>query len=467
MLFSGGYYLLIRFYRNHTFFLTPERSHFPKKNILHQFKPLVGATVVLATSYPNDRAFYIRFSNGSDLHVQCFGRHSGILMVNGSEVVDSFKNLKPEPEFHIPQKEIFWSSDINEFGTRNKFISPETLGNLQHEGFFNCKDQAAFWQSYVSRLNQLPIRIYRTQNGGYGLSLYAHSEELDQYRDISSALHDFARLYISKSRFEQLRQELTQGTEKEINHLNKRLKKVELHLRKLQSRTSFKEVADVLMANLHQIPSGSDKVELLNFYTGQQEVISLKKDLSPQKNAERYYQKAKNSHLELQYAQNQVKDIKNRQARLSDRLMLIEKATTTKELQQLSNTLHKTNKKSKEQKELPYRSFHNGSFDIWVGKNAKSNDVLLKMAQKNDVWLHAREVAGSHVLIKNPEGKKLPESVIEFAASLAAKFSKSKNDGLTAVIYTSPKFVRKFKGALPGQVKVDREDVILVEPYKE
>ena len=74
-------------------------------------------------------------------------------------------------------------------------------------------------------------------------------------------------------------------------------------------------------------------------------------------------------------------------------------------------------------------------------------------------------MAGSHVLVKNPSNADLSEDVIEFAASLAARFSKNQHESLAAVIYTSPKYVRKFKGALPGQVRVDREEVILVAPY--
>ena len=97
--------------------------------------------------------------------------------------------------------------------------------------------------------------------------------------------------------------------------------------------------------------------------------------------------------------------------------------------------------------------------------SAKHNDALLKLAHKNDLWFHARGVAGSHVLLKNVEQKTVSTDVLEYAASLAARYSKNQHESLAAVIYTSPKYVRKFKGALPGQVRVDREEVVLVAPF--
>ena len=102
---------------------------------------------------------------------------------------------------------------------------------------------------------------------------------------------------------------------------------------------------------------------------------------------------------------------------------------------------------------------------ILVGKNSKNNDLLtLKHAAKNDIWLHARGMAGSHVVIKTKAGQTLPNSVLEYAASLAAHFSKGKTDSLCPVIYTEKKYVRKIKGAPTGQVVVDKENTILVEP---
>jgi predicted ribosome quality control (RQC) complex YloA/Tae2 family protein len=78
--------------------------------------------------------------------------------------------------------------------------------------------------------------------------------------------------------------------------------------------------------------------------------------------------------------------------------------------------------------------------------------------------LHAKDVSGSHVIIRNPGNQVISDSIIERAAQIAAYYSKAKNEGLAAVIYCDCKYVRKPKGAHPGMVKVNREETILVEP---
>jgi predicted ribosome quality control (RQC) complex YloA/Tae2 family protein len=105
------------------------------------------------------------------------------------------------------------------------------------------------------------------------------------------------------------------------------------------------------------------------------------------------------------------------------------------------------------------------NYKIWIGKNAQHNDTLtLKYSFKEDLWLHAKDVPGSHVLVKYQSGKKFPKEVIERAAQLAAYNSKRKTDSLCPVAFTPKKHVRKRKGDPAGAVVVEREEVILVEP---
>jgi predicted ribosome quality control (RQC) complex YloA/Tae2 family protein len=122
-------------------------------------------------------------------------------------------------------------------------------------------------------------------------------------------------------------------------------------------------------------------------------------------------------------------------------------------------------KKEKQEIVLPYHAVEFNGYHIWIGKNAKANDILtLKYAFKEDLWLHAKDVPGSHVVIKYKAGKNFPKDVIERGAQLAAYYSKRKNETLCPVAVTSKKFVRKRKGDPAGAVVVEREEVIMVEP---
>jgi predicted ribosome quality control (RQC) complex YloA/Tae2 family protein len=108
---------------------------------------------------------------------------------------------------------------------------------------------------------------------------------------------------------------------------------------------------------------------------------------------------------------------------------------------------------------LPYRLVEFQGYQIWVGKNNKSNDQMLKLAQKNDMWLHAKDVAGSHVIIKK-KGSIYPDSVIQHAAQLAARNSKAKTQSVVPVIAVLRKFVSKPKNAALGEVSVQKEEIV-------
>jgi predicted ribosome quality control (RQC) complex YloA/Tae2 family protein len=104
-------------------------------------------------------------------------------------------------------------------------------------------------------------------------------------------------------------------------------------------------------------------------------------------------------------------------------------------------------------------------FEVLVGKNAKNNDLLTQQyAYKEDLWLHARDATGSHVVVKYKSGQVFTNSLIEKAASLAAYYSKRRNETLSPVIVTRKKFVRKPKGLPDGMVVLEKEEVVMVEP---
>src|SRR5947208_10946311 len=106
-----------------------------------------------------------------------------------------------------------------------------------------------------------------------------------------------------------------------------------------------------------------------------------------------------------------------------------------------------------------------GGFRVLVGKNAKQNDELtMKIAKKEDLWFHARHVPGSHVVLQTTNSKQIPKEAIEQAAEIAAYFSDAKTQKHAPVAYTRRKFVRKRKGSAPGEVVIEKEEVVLVTP---
>src|SRR5690606_7456384 len=237
-------------------------------------------------------------------------------------------------------------------------------------------------------------------------------------------------------------------------------------LLEIENDTNYKTWADLLMANMHNIKPGLDKITLPNFYNNDLPIeIKIKKDLPPQKNAALFYKKAKNQHIEIERLKEALSGKEDEIKNLKEEITEIEKIDDLKKLRQKTASMGTSANTEKQIESLPFHEFNMDGCRIWVGRNAKGNDELtLKYSHKEDLWLHAKDVTGSHVVIKHQAGKKFPKPVIEKAAQLAAYNSKRKTESLCPVIVTSKKYVRKRKGDPAGAVVVEREEIIMVEP---
>jgi predicted ribosome quality control (RQC) complex YloA/Tae2 family protein len=224
---------------------------------------------------------------------------------------------------------------------------------------------------------------------------------------------------------------------------------------------SYRLQADLLMAYGHSIPKGSQSVELPDFSGSGTVEIRLKKDLSAVENAERFYRKSKGQQQDAQRLEARIESWKeNLKSNTNQHIALM----AVENWAGLKPFLQAVALDNEEKEILPYHAHRFLDYDIWVGKSAKANDELLRLAHKDDLWLHARDVAGSHVVIRTKKGKTTPAPVVERAAAWAAYYSKGKSEGLCPVMGTERKYVRKGKHMLPGQVRVEKEKTILVEP---
>jgi predicted ribosome quality control (RQC) complex YloA/Tae2 family protein len=299
-------------------------------------------------------------------------------------------------------------------------------------------------------------------------SLLLSERIVKENRDPIKALNEFFTHYSQLNAFTTEKASAIANLKSRIEATENYLQKSQSKLLELESDNNYKIWADLLMANLHAIPLGSDRVTLPDFYRENHPVeIKIKKDLTPQKNAALFYKKSKNQQIEINHLKTLIDGKQKEKERLVSQRRQLEEASDLKSLRKATQELNIV-KKEKEATPLPYREFEHNGFKIWVGKNAQSNDILtLKYGYKEDLWLHAKDVAGSHVLIKYQAGKNFPKDVIEYAAQLAAYYSKRKNESLCPVTITPKKYVRKRKGDPAGAVMVEREEVVMVEPRKE
>jgi predicted ribosome quality control (RQC) complex YloA/Tae2 family protein len=275
------------------------------------------------------------------------------------------------------------------------------------------------------------------------------------------ALRSYLRWYF----FEREKILLLGESGRQLKSIRNRLKTYQARKSEMNNQRSFKEIGDLILGHAHSIRKGTSEALITDFFTGQRIRLKINPDLSAAENAEKCYKKAKNQGLEIAHLDQNI-DALTAQLKVWENIETEAlKAATPKDLRpyrEFVPQLKGGGQKSIENQK-PYKRLEYSGFEIWLGKNAKSNDALLKDAHKNDIWMHAADVSGSHVIIRNM-GKPVAKSTLEAVASYCAFNSKGKSQTLQTVMYTERKMVSKAKNGLPGQVKVAKFQTIDVQP---
>ncbi len=446
------------------------------RNSVDLFSDLLLHEVQDVRVFENERAIGMYFLGEQVLVFKLFGNRSNVILFQSGEHSGQFqKRLGKDFELSLGQLdrkidqtfEAFQQAD-GDWMTLYPTFGKEGGSYLDSLGYANqsIMGQWNLLQTTLEYLDDPLISIVET-NKGIALSLFpVHVESLYQTRDVFDALNQFYSLHYSVGEFRREKSLLAETLGKLHLKAIHYLETLEKQQVKRDSSLAYEEIGNILMAYLHLIPPGVKSVELEDFYHGGKVNIKLNSLLSGPENAENYYRKAKNFSKEIAQWESNVARKKAEILELGEQLKGIEAAQVRRELKPYLQYLQVQKSTKQSAEELPFKQFVTGGWTIWVGKNAKNNDLLtLKYAKKFDIWLHARDVSGSHVIIRNPQQRTVPKHVIEKAAELAAHFSKRATESLCPVIVTAKKYVRKTKDLLPGQVIVDREEeVVLVKP---
>lgn len=235
--------------------------------------------------------------------------------------------------------------------------------------------------------------------------------------------------------------------------------------------TALRDQANVLMARLHEVPRGASEVELQDFEGGTV-TLELDPSLSAVENAEVLYDQAKRRERAAQRLPARVREAVAEQNRLESLLESLEAGTADPEevARWVADVRPSDGKGSAEEDRLPYRSFRSsGGLEIRVGRSGRGNDELtFHNSAPDDIWLHARDVAGAHVILRwGDRNQNPPKRDLLEAAILAAVNSKARTSGTVPVDWTRRKYVRSPRNAPPGAVIPDRVETVFVEPDPE
>ncbi len=445
-----------------------------KRNSANLFSEILDKKVSTLVQYENERCFSIALEDDYTLLFKMHGNRANIILFHHHAIISLFKN-----SLHHDKNILLQNLDRPLTQTEEEFIKNggdyfslfPTFGKVikQHlkANDYESKSIAEKWQFIDAILLALKSsNIHLTKiNDIAVLSLIKSGEIYATHQSPITVLNQFYYDYISVSQLSKEKSKVLKKLNGNKKRVSNYIKKTQKKLDTIKSGRKLSEIADIIMANLHTISGNINEVELFDFYKNQPLKIKLNKNISPQKNAENYYRKSKNRKLEIASLENNLREKSKALKTAQAQIAAISAFEDFKSLRSYlkNNGLAKVEKVT--QTTVPYKKYTYLGFDILVGKNAKSNDILTqKFAWKDDLWLHAKDVSGSHVVIKKQAGKEFPKPLIEKVAALAAYHSKRKTDSLCPVIYTPKKFVRKPKGSLPGQVVVEKEQVVLVVP---
>ncbi|MCL2697752.1 MAG: NFACT family protein [Oscillospiraceae bacterium] len=239
-------------------------------------------------------------------------------------------------------------------------------------------------------------------------------------------------------------------------------------------RDKFRKWGDLISANLYALEKGAESLTAQDFESGESVDVPLDPILTPAKNAQKYYAEYKKLQTAEKTLTKLIKDSENELIYLDSVLEAASRASSDSELLEIkreliesgyikSAGLKKGAKQEKPSEPLKFTSSDN--VNIFVGRNNRQNDLLtFKLAKPHDIWLHTKDIAGSHVIIKseNPSQKTLEE-----AAQLAARFSKARDSSRVPVDYTEVRYVKKPAGAKPGMVIFTHNKTLYVTPSEE
>jgi predicted ribosome quality control (RQC) complex YloA/Tae2 family protein len=353
-------------------------------------------------------------------------------------------------------------------------IPPDTSTDaLTYEDWQNLFQR---WQEWLQVLNVGKFQPAWTKNGytvmGWG--------GVSPAKNIQELICRYYTDQLNEQVFVQLRHQLSQKLMNILGKLRIKAQTFSDRLQQSDQAEEYRQKADLLMANLHHWQPGMQEISLPDFETEQLIAIALLPDKNAVQNAQKLYkqhQKLKRARAAVEpllfAVQGEINYLEQVEAAISQ----LDNYQTPEDLQALEEIRDELIGQ-KYLEDLEYRScssdtpstnFHRyrspSGFEVLIGRNNIQNDQLtFRVAGDYDLWFHAQEIPGSHVLLRLEPGTVAEETDLQFTANLAAYFSRARQSDQVPVVYTQPKHVYKPKGTKPGLVVYKQETIIWGKP---
>ena len=477
-------------------------------------KHLSGAIIESIEQYGMERIITFSIQSRNEigdmtqktLIVELMGKHSNVMLIDKDKghIIDSLKHVSiaqnrhrtilPGQDYKLPPmqdklnpldidgeklaKKLDFNAGkletqlVNNLVGFSPFIAKEivylaNLGSMERyiEEFMRVQQQII--------TNQYTPTIYRENKEDFHvLPITAFSGEQETFSSTNQMLDQFYSGKAERDRVKQQAKDLYRFIKNEKNKNERKMKKHLQTMKKAEGAERYQKLGELLTAHLHLVAKGDHQVSVVDYYDpNQQEItIDLNPNKTPSENAQGLYKKYQKLKTSKQVIEKEIQKTKQEMNYFDQLLQQIDVASVS-DLEEIRDELRsegyikrqaKGKQKNKPKKPVPEAFTATDGTPILVGKNNIQNEyVTTKLAHRDDIWLHTKDIPGSHVVIRSREPSE--ETLLE-AAHLAAYFSKSQGSASVPVDYTKIRHVKKPNGAKPGYVTYDNQKTLFVTP---
>jgi len=489
------------------------RKHINQAKIIDIIQKDLDRVVIFSISSIDEMGF----DTSKKLIVEIMGKYSNIILVDDNyKVIDSIKRVNenmssirqilPGVKYEFVDDDKYditdesFDYDIKKLDQKlSDSTRPDKIFHKTYTGFSPIVGKELIYRAGIdSRINwglvsesekdRLNNLLYELRdeiiNGNLKSFTYSDDKKIKEFHTIklshldfkekshstmSESIEEFYNINKSHDRLNQIKTSLIKKINSHIKNTNKKLNILSNNILQESKIEGLRKNGDLLSANVHKISKGDNKIIVDDFYDNNKKIeIKLDPTKTPRENTENYYTKAKKIKNSVDYAkkdiprQNDYLEYLNQLCDFINRSQSIEDLNDIRDEMIENNLIKKSHKhKIKNKKSKPYHYKTKNGSDIYVGKNSKQNDyITLKLANKDDLWFHVKDVPGSHVILRSDN---INDEDINIASYLAAVNSSISSDNKINIDYTEKKNVNKAKGAKPGMVYYENFSTITID----
>ena len=444
------------------------------------------------------------FTVSKKLIFEIMGKHSNIVLldISSGKIIDCIKHVSidvnrvrqllpgiiykyPPAQDKIPFKELLPE------GTPSVVLPPEakaiqrTVGGVSPsfaQEMAASEDPLSFLRSAARIIEEgrfYPV-VYSDDKGSpkefhiLPLSEYEDVCQKKEFDSLSLCLEYYYAHKQSSNKLHQKASDLERSVSSQLDKLYLKEQRLREDLLKAENSESLRLYGELLTANIHQVRPGDKSASVINYYDGSTVNIPLDPRLSPSKNAQQYFKKYGKAKTAVKEKQLQLRTNESDIKYLDSVMSYLKNASDVSEIEALRRELEETGYlrkrkipggfKEKKISSKPYRYILPGGCEVLVGRNNRENDILtFKTASSRDIWMHTKDIPGSHVIVKT-SCEEISDEDLYAAASIAAYHSKGRESENVPVDYVRVKYVKKPAGAKPGMVIFTNNKTVWVDP---